>query len=189
MSLFDQICENSRRRAAEGMNERAAHVQLVNRGQTSHRGSFVFPGISYWDDIEVAGQRVGYIEYGINPLLDRLYINWIEVTKPRQGIALSTLWKLWTTYQLPIVPIYHYAHMDLYWDLARTQFAAAGALIDDQLQGVSAMKTAKQRWQHLVPESEYERTLREHRAWIASEQAPLRTAKTGIQRSDNHRRR
>lgn len=56
-------------------------VQLLNPRSESPRGNFVFPGNDYLDDIEVNGQRVGHLDYGLNPLRDRVYINMIEIAQ------------------------------------------------------------------------------------------------------------
>ncbi len=70
----------------------------------------MFPGIDYLDDIEVNGLRVEHVNYGINLLLNRLYINMlkIEPTHHRQSIGLGVLWHLWLKHQAPIVPLYKY---------------------------------------------------------------------------------
>ncbi|AZF03602.1 MULTISPECIES: GNAT family N-acetyltransferase [unclassified Pseudomonas] len=137
---------------------------LVNRRQESPRGNFVFPGTDYLDVIEVNGQRVGHVDYGINPLGDRLYINMLEIQPEhqRQGIGLAVLWRLWCTHQVPVIPLYHYTSSDGFWYRARRRLAAAGAAIGDELRGVDQMDVEQQRWQHLVPEPEHERLIREY---------------------------
>jgi len=75
MSIFEPMRDFFRRRAARNLNREADRLQLVNRRQESPRGNFVFPGSDYLDDIQVDGHRVGLVDYGINPLGDRLYIN------------------------------------------------------------------------------------------------------------------
>lgn len=109
------------------MNEGAARVLLVDRRQESPRGNFVFPGIDYLDDIEVDGHRVGQADYGINPLLDRVYINMIEIdpAHQHQGIGLGVLWHLWRTHQVSIVPLHQYVSSDGFWSLAHCRLAAA----------------------------------------------------------------
>lgn len=166
MSIFEPLRDFFRRRAAKTLNDAAARVNLVNRRQESPRGNFVFPGTDYLDDIEVGGHRVGHVYYGINPLGDRLYINMLEInpTHQRQGLGLGVLWNLWRTHQLPIVPLYQYTSSDGFWYRARGRFAAAGAVIKDELRGVGQMELEQQRWQHLVPEPEHERLIRELKA-------------------------
>lgn len=155
------------------MNKRSGQVNLVNHWQESLRGKFVFPGINYLDDIEVGGQRVGYVHYGINPLLDRVYINMIKIepSYQRQGIGLGVLWQLWFTHQVPIVPISQYGTSGGFLSLAGRRFAAAGALIKPELR-LCDLHEAKQRWQHLVPELDHLRRIRELKAspeWPATE--------------------
>lgn len=148
------------------MNEGAAAVNLVNRRQESPRGNFVFPGTDYLDEIQVAGQRVGQVDYGINPLGDRLYINMLEIdpAHQRQGIGLSVLWQLWCTHQVPIVPLYQYTSSDGFWHLARQRLGGAGGRIEAELRGSEQMEREQQRWQHLVPEPQHERLIRELKA-------------------------
>jgi len=74
------------------------------------------------------------------------------------------LWNLWRTHQLPIVPLYQYTSSDGFWYRARRRFAAAGAVIEDELRGVDQMELEQLRWQHLVPEPEHERLIRELKA-------------------------
>ncbi|AVI83926.1 MULTISPECIES: hypothetical protein [Pseudomonas syringae group] len=66
-------------------------ITLVNERTESQPGHFVFPGTDFVDHIEVDGQRVGHIDYSINPLRDRLYINMIELRpgSQRSGKALA----------------------------------------------------------------------------------------------------
>lgn len=166
MSLFEPMRDFFHRRAAKSLNERAGRVHLVNRWQESPRGNFVFPGTDYLDDIEVDGQRVGHVDYGINPLGDRLYINMFEINhaQQRQGIGLGVLWHLWRTHQVPIVPLSQYTSSDGFWERARRRFAAAGAAIGNEIRGGEQMGQEQQRWRHLVPEPEHERLIRELKA-------------------------
>lgn len=182
MSLFEPIRDFFRRRAAKNLNEAGAYVYLVNRRQESVRGNFAFPGTDYLDDIEVGGQRVGQVDYGINPLGDRLYINLLEIMPALQGQGIGTavLWQLWCTHQVPIVPLYQYSSSDGFWYRTRRRFAAAGAVIEDELRGVEQLELEKQRWQHLVPETQDERMIREYWEWVGAEHAAGRPAGPGI---------
>ncbi|MBX4139563.1 N-acetyltransferase [Pseudomonas sp. S5F11] len=166
MSIFQQVQGSFRRRAAKNLNERAGRVHLVNRRQESPRGNFVFPGTDYLDDIEVYGHRVGHVDYGVNPLGDRLYINMLEIDPVQQqkGTGLSVLWQLWCTHQVPIVPLYQYTSSDGFWYRARQRLAAAGAVLEPELRGQEQMALEQERWQHLVPEPEHERLIRELKA-------------------------
>src|SRR5690606_7381531 len=132
MSCFDPMRDYFHRRAAKNLNKRAGRVYLVNRRQESPRGNFVFPGTDYLDDIEVDGHHFGNVDYGVNPLCDRLYINMLDINpaQQRKGIGLSVLWHLWRTHQVPIVPLYQYTSSDGFWYRARRRFAAAGAVIE-----------------------------------------------------------
>ncbi|KPX92082.1 hypothetical protein [Pseudomonas meliae] len=163
MAFFDPIRDYFHRRQAKYLNELASRVHLVSRRQESQRGNFVFPGTDYLDDIQIAGQRVGYVSYGINPLNDRVYINKIEIEleHQRQGIGLGVLWRLQLTHQVPIVPLYQYGNSNGFWSLARQRLEGAGALIEDQLRTDTELDVEKQRWEHLVPELAHERKIRE----------------------------
>lgn len=182
MSIFEPMHGFFRRRVAKSLNERAGRMHLVNRLQESTWGNFVFPRIDYLDDIEVNGQRVGQVDYGINPLRDRVYINMIDIQPEhqRQGIGLAVLWHLWLTHLVPIVPLYQYTSSDGFWYRARRRFAAAGAVIEDELRGVQDLELEQQRWQHLVPEPEHERLIREYWEWVESEKAADRPVGPGI---------
>lgn len=160
---------------------RASQIHLVNQHTESQPGRFVYPGTDFIDSIELAGQRVGYVDYGINPLGDRLYINMLDIEPEhqRQGIGLGVLWKLWSIHQVPIVPLHQYASSDTFWDLARERFVTAGAVIEEELR-IGQIDAAKQRWQHLLPEPEHERLIREYWEWVESEKAAGRPAGPGI---------
>lgn len=135
----------------------------------------VYPGSEYLANIEVDGQRVGHIDYSINPLRDRVYISMIEIHADhrRHGYALGALWQLWQEHQVPIVPLHQYGTSDEFWELARARFAAAGAAIGDELRG-ALIHDEMQRWQHLVPEPEH---LRLQREVMASPEWPAIKAK------------
>ncbi|WP_241091265.1 GNAT family N-acetyltransferase [Pseudomonas viridiflava] len=161
MTIFSRICGLFSRR--HGIYVAARPVTLVNERTECLPGHFAYPGTDFIDQIQVDGQRVGHIDYSINPLRDRLYINMIEVSpdRHRQGIGMAVLWHLWQTHRIPIVPLYQYATSDDFWYKARTRLGAAGGRIEQQLRGVEQMELEQQRWQHLVPEPEHERLIRE----------------------------
>ena len=183
MSLLDTLRDLSHRSKILRLDALARGVQLLNLRSESPRGNFVFPGTDYLDAIEVAGQRVGQVDYGINPLQDRVYINMIDITPARQryGIGLGVLWQLWCTHQVPIVPLYQYTSSDGFWHRARRRFAAAGAVLEDELRSGQDLELEQGRWQHLVPEAEDKRLIREYWEWVAAEHAAGRPAGPGIQ--------
>jgi hypothetical protein len=182
MSLFEPMRDFYHRREAIKLSERAGRIDLVNRRQESPRGSFVFPGTDYLDDIEVGGEHVGHVDYGLSPLGDRLYINMldIDVARRKKGIGLSVLWHLWSTHQLPIVPLDQCTSSDGFWYRARLRLATAGAVLAAELRGDVQREEEQQRWQHLVPESENDRSQRKYWAWVAAEHAAGRPAGPGI---------
>lgn len=181
MDAFEPIPDFFHKRQAKILNDRAADVDMVNERFESSRGRFVFPGKDYRADIKVGGQRAGYVDYGVNPLGDRLYINMLDI-KPahqQQGVGTSVLWQLWLSHRLPIVPISQYGDATGFWSCVRARFAAAGALIEAELR-TSELDEAKQRWQHLVPETENDRSIREYWEWVGNENAAGRPARPGI---------
>ncbi|WP_232923966.1 N-acetyltransferase [Pseudomonas syringae] len=133
----------------------ASQVKLVTRRTESVSGKFVFPGFDFVDDITVDGLSVGYVDYGISPLGDRLYINMIEIAPQhrKKGIGMSVLWILWCTDQIPIVPLNQRTSSDGFWSLARDCLAAAGGRIEAELRGTEQMECEQQRWSHLVSNS------------------------------------
>ena len=182
MSLFDPLHDFFHRRAAARLDALASDLQLVTQRSEAARGNFVFPGTDYFDVIKAGGQRVGHVDYGVNPMGDRLYINMLEIdpAQQRKGIGLSVLWHLWRTHQVPLVPLYQYTSSDGFWYRARRRFAAAGAVIGEEVRGIEQMELEQQRWQHLVPEAQDKRLIREYWEWVASEHAAGRPAGPGI---------
>jgi predicted acetyltransferase len=174
---FEPIRDFFQRRQAKHLNERASMVHLVTDHAAAYRGHFVFPGLDTFAGIEVDGQRVGYVDYGINPLGDRVYINKIDIEDQHQrgGVGLSVMWLLWCMHQVPLVPIQEFWSSKGFWSKARRRLAAAGALIEPELH-TGDLEQAQQRWQHLVPELEHERSIREYWAWVETERAAGRPA-------------
>ncbi|MDV0424647.1 N-acetyltransferase [Pseudomonas fragariae (ex Marin et al. 2024)] len=146
-------------------------ITLVDEVTQSEPGHFVYPGTDFIDHIEVDGERVGELDYSINPLLDRLYINMIEVNpdRRRERIGTAVLWHLWRVHRIPIVPLDQYAMAEEFWHQARLGLGAAGAQIESVLCLNEHVQLEQQRWQHLVPESVHERRMR---AMEASEEWP-----------------
>lgn len=181
MSLFEPMRDFFHRRAAKNLNERSAGVQLVTEREESCRGCFAFPGTEYDAGIEVDGQRAGKISYGINPLNDRVYIYdlTIEGDYRRRGLATATLWRLWCKHPVPLVPLHEVGTAVGFWSKARKRFAAAGVEIKRDIR-TADQEEEKLRWQHLVPESENERSIRKYWEWVASEHAAGRPAGPGI---------
>lgn len=182
MSLFDPLHDFFHRRAAARLDALASDLQLVTQRSESPRGSFVFPGTDYLDNIEVGGHPVGHVDYGLSPLGDRVYINMLEIERAQrgQGIGLAVLWQLWRTHQVPIVPLDQRTSSDGFWYRARRRFAAAGAVFGDELRGDERQILEQQRWQHLVPESVNDRSHRKYWEWVASEHAAGQPAGPGI---------
>lgn len=165
MSLFEPIRDFFHRRAAKNLNERAADVHLVTEREASTRGRFAYPGTEFVAGIEVDGQRRGRISYGINPLNDRVYIYDLNIEGDyrRRGLATVTLWRLWCTHQVPLVPLHEVGTAVGFWSTARQRFAAAGVEVKRDIR-TADQKEEQQRWQHLMPEPEHERLIRKLKA-------------------------
>lgn len=181
MSLFDPIRDFFHRRNAKNLSERATDVQLVVEGEECTRGCFAFPGTEFVANIEVNGQRAGRIYYGVNPLNDRVYIYDLNIEGDfqRRGLATAALWRLWCNHSVPLVPLHEVGTAVGFWSKARKRFAAAGVEIKRDIR-TADQAAEKQRWQHLVPESDNERSIREYWAWVESEKAAGRPAGPGI---------
>lgn len=165
MSVFMKMRELRHRRNAKILNELCNDIALIVEREESHRGNFVYPGIDTIARIEFSGHQVGEVDYGINPLGDRVYINMLEIRPGSRfrGYALATLWRLRQLHQVPIVPLHQRGDSHLFWAKARKRFADAGAQLEHDLR-MSDMDLAKQRWAHLVPELPHERKIREMQA-------------------------
>ena len=180
MDVFEPIRDFFHRRQTKILTERAADVRLVTEREEVCRGCFAFPGTEYDAGIEVDGQHAGKISYGINPLNDRVYIYDLTIMDDsrRRGLATATLWRLWCTHQVPLVPLHEVGTAVGFWSKARKRFAAAGVEIKRDIR-TADQEEEKLRWQHLVPESENERSIRKYWEWVASEHAAGRTAGPG----------
>jgi hypothetical protein len=182
MEYFDAARDYFYRRRAKIMNERALSVHLTIEHSITHPQHFVYPGTDTFATVLVSGQAVGDVDFGINPLRDRVYINKIDIKRPyqRQGIGMAVLWHLWLMHNVPIVPIHEYGSSLGFWSLARSRFAAAGASIEPELR-MGGFDEEKKRWEHLIPESSIDRKIREYWEWVESEHAAGRPAGPGIQ--------
>ncbi|VVM49869.1 hypothetical protein PS673_00707 [Pseudomonas fluorescens] len=179
--MFDPIRDFFQRRAASRVTDRLASLSIrIQHSTDTQRGQFPFPGTQTYLVAERDGERVGHVDYSVNALRDRVYINKIESVHQRQGVGLALLWHLWQTHQLPIVPLFEYELSYGFWDKARLRFKAAGAELADQLGCSAEMGVEALRWQHLVPESEVEVSIRKYWEWVASEHAAGRPAGPGI---------
>ncbi|MFJ4542572.1 N-acetyltransferase [Pseudomonas sp. NPDC088885] len=120
MEAFEPIRDFSQRRKAKWLDAQAAAVQLVSEYRPAQRNTFVFPGQNGAATIQRDDQRVGYADFSINPLCDRLHIDMIQIESEhqRRGIDLAVLWQLWREHQLPIVPIQQYEISGPFWSAA-----------------------------------------------------------------------
>lgn len=64
-----------------------------------------------------------------------------------QRIGLATLWNLWHTHRITIVPIEQYASSHGLWERAPVRLSAAGARIEQGVRGDDRLALEQQRWQ------------------------------------------
>ncbi|PWK45995.1 GNAT family N-acetyltransferase [Pseudomonas sp. OV226] len=189
MDVFKPLRDFFQRRAANSLATSLSSLSIrIDHSNDTQRLQFPFPGRGSLLVAERDGVRIGHVDYSLNVLKDRVYINKIEIAPEylRQGNGLALLWHLWQTHQLPIVPLYEYELSYGFWETARAKFKAAGAEIGPQLGSQAEMDEESERWRHLVPESEADRSIREYWEWVASEHAARRTSD---ERADDRRRR
>lgn len=165
MTAFDLLRHFFRKRQAAQLTEQATAVQLVIERSESLRGNFVFPGSDITAAIQLDGQCVGRINYGVSPLNDRVYISNFHISPAhrRRGIGLAVLWRLWCQYRVPLTPMHEVGTSTEFWAKARKRFAGAGAELTRGIH-TSDQDIEQQRWLHLVPEPEHERLIRELKA-------------------------
>ena len=181
MPLFDPLRDFFQRRQATRLDALAQDLDLVTQRRDAQRGHFVFPGPDIAASVQLAGQHVGWINYGVSPLEDRIYISEfdIEPTYQRRGLGLASLWWLWRQYQMPLTPMHEVGTSVGFWEKARKRFAGAGVELTKDIR-TGDQESEQQRWQHLVPESEHERLIREYWEWVEAERAAGREAGPGI---------
>ena len=162
MLLFEPIRDFFQRRQVARFEAQAIGLQLVAQKSESLRGNFVFPGPSISASVELAGQRVGVINYGVSPLQDRVYISEFHIVPDhqRRGLGMATLWRLSQQYQVPLSPMHEVGTSTGFWEKARRRFASAGAEMTEDIR-TGRQESEQQRGQHLIPEPEHERLIRE----------------------------
>lgn len=181
MIAFDSLPDFDHRSAAAQLDALALGVHLQGTLQPAQRDTFAFPGQHASTQIWRADQQLGHVDFSLNPLGDRLYIDMIEVDADhrRSGLGLAVLWHLWRQHQVPIVPIQPRGTSTAFWTAARQRLTSAGAVLEAPLFD-SELDGAKQRWAHLVPESDMQRAHRRYWAWVEAELAAGRPAGPGI---------
>ncbi len=162
MSLLYRLQRFFRRRHSNRFDKRAIGLELVVVRDECSRGTFVFPGRDMFASIELEGQRVGGICYGISPLKDRIYISdfRIDPSHQRCGVGFAALWRLWRLHQMPLTPMHEVGTSIGFWAKARKRFANAGVELTKDVR-TGDQSSEQERWQHLVPEPEHERLIRE----------------------------
>lgn len=162
MPLFESLRDFFQRRQVARFEAQAIGLQLVTQNSESLRGNFVFPGPSISASVELAGQRVGVINYGVSPLQDRVYISEFRIAPnhQRRGLGIAALWRLSQQYQVPLSPMHEVGTSTGFWEKARKRFASAGTEMTKEIR-TDDQESEQQRWQHLIPEPEHERLIRE----------------------------
>jgi len=150
------------RRQAARLDAQAISLQLVTMRSESIRGNFVFPGLDITAAIEQHGQCVGHVVYGVSPLQDRLYISDYKIHDAyrRQGLGMAALWRLNRQHNMPLATLHEVGTSLGFWSKVERRFAAAGVHLQRDIR-TGDQATEQQRWQHLVPEPEHERLIRE----------------------------
>lgn len=127
--------------------------------------NFFFPGLTFTANILRDGQHAGTVRYGQSPLQDRLYICDFKVRPElrKMGVGQGALWQLWCLYQVPLTPMNEVGTSTGFWAKVRSRFAGAGVELTEDLRSTH-QGPEMARWQHLVPEPEHERRIRELKA-------------------------
>ncbi|UST77176.1 GNAT family N-acetyltransferase [Pseudomonas siliginis] len=181
MPLFDPLRDFFQRRQIVRLDALSSDLQLVTVRSESVRGNFIFPGLSINVDVVRDGQRVGYIEYGLSPLKDRLYISDYKIldSHRRQGLGQAALWCLYRQHGLALATMHEVGTSLGFWSKIERRFAAAGVHLQRDIR-TGEHDEIKASWAHLVPESEAERSIRKYWEWVAAEHAAGRPAGPGI---------
>ncbi|WP_238354189.1 GNAT family N-acetyltransferase [Pseudomonas lurida] len=181
MPFFDPLRDFYQRRQVAQLDAQAIGLQLVTLRSESVRGNFIFPGLSIKADVVREGQRVGYVEYGLSPLEDRLYISDYKIldNHRRQGLGQAALWCLCRQHGLAMATMHEVGTSGGFWSKIERRFAAAGVHLQRDIRTGDQVEEMA-RWAHLIPESEAERSIREYWEWVAAEHAAGRPAGPGI---------
>lgn len=119
MSPFEPLRDFFQRRAAKTLTSSLFPLSIRTEHSTAtQRLQFPFPGAGSLIVAERDNIRIGHVDYSLNVLKDRVYINKIEIAPEhfRQRYGLALLWHLWQTHQVPIVPLYEYGTSHGFWN-------------------------------------------------------------------------
>lgn len=144
----------------------ASDLQLVILRNEATRGNFVFPGPDISAAIQQHGHQVGFIDYSVSPLNERLYISNFTISPAHQGQGLG----LGTQYGLPLANMHEVGLSTGFWAKAERRLAGAGVHLQRDIRtgdqpGIMAT------WAHLVPESDIDRSIRKYWEWVTAERA------------------
>lgn len=162
MSPFARLRDCLQRRKAVQLDTQSSGLQLVTERHAVVSGNFFYPGPTITAALVYQGQPAGHVRFGQSPLVDRLYICYIEINPAQRlkGLGLATLWRLWQQYQVPLTPMHEVGSSIGFWAKARQRLAGAGVELTEDIR-TAEQDAEQQRWQHLVPEPEHERLIRE----------------------------
>lgn len=89
-----------------------------------------------------AGEKVGFCDFGVSPLQDRVYVFDIRIEPEfqRKGYGTAMLHHLQQKYGLPIVPV---KVISTFWECAQ---ATPGLNVIDEIPGIEELKKEALRW-------------------------------------------
>lgn len=162
MPFLDPLRDFYQRRQVAQLDAQAIGLQLVTVRSESVRGNFIFPGLSIKADVVRESQRVGYVEYGLSPLEDRLYISEYKIFDHhrRQGLGQAALWCLYRQHGLAMATMHEVGTSIGFWSKVERRLAAAGVHLQRDIRS-DHQPAIMATWAHLVPEAEHERLIRE----------------------------
>jgi hypothetical protein len=112
-------------------------VQLVTERESSHPLQFGYPSPTIYAGIYAGATRVGSIEYGLNPILDRVYVHKIDIDDQYRanGHGMATLKLLHDQHHVPIVPVHIWGSALGFWSKAKSALARSGGSISAEIRG------------------------------------------------------
>jgi hypothetical protein len=140
------------RRKAPNKTRTEQPVQLVTERESSHPLQFGYPSPTLYAGIYAGATRVGSIEYGLNPILDRVYVHKIDIDDQYRanGHGMATLKLLHDQHHVPIVPVHIWGSALGFWSKAKSALARSGGSISAEIRGEDEMDAETQRWERLL---------------------------------------
>ena len=125
-------------------------IELLTVQTPSEPKTFLYPAPNLYSRIRVDGKPVGSVDYGLNPLEDRVYIHKIDIAPEyqRRGYALAALALIAAEHKIPIIPVHIWGFAIGFWSKARSHLQALGFEIGPEIR-CSQLNEEAARWQHL----------------------------------------